>query len=169
MALDFPSNPTNGEVFGSYIWNASVGAWQAREESATVATMSPVAPVSASPGDIWINTSDGTSFVYYNDGSSSQWIEILASSVLDVPTINSIDDISDVNVTGATDGNGLVFDTATNTWVANKDTDAIKMNIQTISANYTMPAGYNGMSAGPITIADGVTVTIPAGSSWSIV
>ena len=169
MALDFPSNPVNGEVFGSYVWDSVRGVWKSREESATVAITSPTAPVSASPGDIWINTSDGTSFVYYNDGSSSQWIEILASSVLDVPTINSIDDISDVNVTGATDGNGLVFDTATNTWVANKDTDAIKMNIQTISANYTIPAGYNGMSAGPITIASGVVVTIPAGSSWSIV
>ena len=169
MALDFPSNPVNGEVFGSYVWNASVGVWQGREESAAVAITSPTAPTSANPGDIWINTSDGTSFVYYNDGSSSQWIEILASSVLDVPTINSIDDISDVNVTGATDGNSLVFDITTNSWVANKDTDAIKMNTQIISANYTIPAGYNGMSSGPITIADGVTVTIPDGSAWSIV
>lgn len=45
----------------------------------------------------------------------------------------------------------------------------IKLNTQTISANYSIPSGYNGMSAGPITIADGVVVTIPDGSSWSIV
>ena len=45
----------------------------------------------------------------------------------------------------------------------------IKLNEQTISANYSIPEGYNGLSAGPITIDDGVIVTIPDGSSWSIV
>jgi hypothetical protein len=45
----------------------------------------------------------------------------------------------------------------------------IKLNEQTISANYAIPAGYNGLSAGPITIASGVIVTIPTGSSWSVV
>jgi hypothetical protein len=42
-------------------------------------------------------------------------------------------------------------------------------NGQTINSNYTMTSSYNGMSAGPITVATGVTVTIPTGSSWSIV
>jgi hypothetical protein len=45
----------------------------------------------------------------------------------------------------------------------------IKLNEQTITANYSIPVGYNGLSAGPITIDDDVIVTIPAGSSWSIV
>lgn len=45
----------------------------------------------------------------------------------------------------------------------------IKLNLQTISANYTIPVGYNGLSAGPIIIANGVTVTIPDGSAWSVV
>lgn len=47
--------------------------------------------------------------------------------------------------------------------------EPIYLNGQTISANYSIPAGYNGISAGPITIAADVTVTIPVGSSWSIV
>lgn len=41
-------------------------------------------------------------------------------------------------------------------------------NGQTITANYTMNTGNNGQSAGPITIADGVTVTIPTDSTWVI-
>ena len=40
---------------------------------------------------------------------------------------------------------------------------------QTISANYTLTSNRNGLSAGPITIAAGVTVTIPSGASWVIV
>ena len=45
----------------------------------------------------------------------------------------------------------------------------IQLNGQIISASYEIPAGYNGVSAGPITIASGAVVTIPTGSSWSIV
>jgi hypothetical protein len=39
----------------------------------------------------------------------------------------------------------------------------------TISANYSITSGTNGMSAGPISIATGVTVTVPTGSTWVIV
>lgn len=46
---------------------------------------------------------------------------------------------------------------------------AIYENSQTISANYTISAGKNGLSAGPITISSGVTVTVPSGSVWTIV
>jgi hypothetical protein len=42
-------------------------------------------------------------------------------------------------------------------------------NFQTVRSNYTITTGSNAMSAGPITIADGVVVTIPDGSEWSIV
>jgi hypothetical protein len=42
-------------------------------------------------------------------------------------------------------------------------------NGQTITSNYTMTAGSNGMSAGPITIDTAATVTIPTGSRWAIV
>ena len=41
-------------------------------------------------------------------------------------------------------------------------------NANTISANYTIGTGNNAMSAGPITIASGVTVTIPSGSTWVV-
>jgi hypothetical protein len=43
------------------------------------------------------------------------------------------------------------------------------VNGQTVTANYTVPAGQNAMSAGPISIADGVTVTISDGSVWTVV
>ena len=43
----------------------------------------------------------------------------------------------------------------------------IRTNALTISENITIPATSNGMSAGPITIADGYTVTV--NGTWSIV
>ena len=42
-------------------------------------------------------------------------------------------------------------------------------NSQTISNNYTVGTNKNAMSAGPITIASGVTVTVPSGSTYTIV
>jgi hypothetical protein len=42
-------------------------------------------------------------------------------------------------------------------------------NANTISANYTIGTSNNAISAGPITVASGVTVTVPSGSVWTIV
>ena len=42
-------------------------------------------------------------------------------------------------------------------------------NGQTVSANYTITSGRNAMSAGPITVADTVTVTVGAGQTWTVV
>lgn len=42
-------------------------------------------------------------------------------------------------------------------------------NDQTVTANYTIPVGKNAMSTGPITIADGVTVTVSDGARYVII
>ena len=42
-------------------------------------------------------------------------------------------------------------------------------NDQTVTVNYSITSGKNAMTAGPITIADGVAVTIPDGATWTIV
>ena len=46
---------------------------------------------------------------------------------------------------------------------------AIFQNSQTISANHTIPVGSNGMSAGPVTINNGILLTISNGSTYTIV
>ena len=53
-------------------------------------------------------------------------------------------------VTGAS-GNGFVFE-----------------NDITVTGDYTITTGKNGMSAGPITIDSGISVTVPSGSVWSV-
>ena len=47
-------------------------------------------------------------------------------------------------------------------------TSGITENAATINANYTITTGANAMSTGAITIASGVTVTVPSGSNWVI-
>jgi hypothetical protein len=49
-------------------------------------------------------------------------------------------------------------------------TDAIFYNNgQTVTTDYTIPAGQNAGTFGPVTVNSGVTVTVPSGSTWSIV
>jgi hypothetical protein len=42
-------------------------------------------------------------------------------------------------------------------------------NGQTITTNYTLTTSKNAVSAGPVTINAGITVTVPSGASWVIV
>lgn len=42
-------------------------------------------------------------------------------------------------------------------------------NSQTVNADYTITNSRNAMSAGPITVASGVTVTVGTGETWTIV
>jgi hypothetical protein len=42
-------------------------------------------------------------------------------------------------------------------------------NAATITQSSTINAGHNAISAGPVTIDDGVSVTVPSGSVWTVV
>lgn len=42
-------------------------------------------------------------------------------------------------------------------------------NSATISQSSTINAGNNALSAGPVTINSGITVTVPSGSRWTVV
>jgi trimeric autotransporter adhesin len=47
--------------------------------------------------------------------------------------------------------------------------NGLMANATTVSTNYSLPSGNNALSAGPITVNSGVTVTIPSGSVWTVV
>ena len=42
-------------------------------------------------------------------------------------------------------------------------------NDKAVEVNYQVTSGKNAMSAGPISIAAGIAVTVPSGSVWTIV
>jgi hypothetical protein len=46
--------------------------------------------------------------------------------------------------------------------------NGIVVNSQTISSDYTIASGNNGMSAGTVSVDSGVTVTIASGSNWVV-
>lgn len=46
---------------------------------------------------------------------------------------------------------------------------SIYLNAITITKNSFVPTSYNGMSAGPVTINSGVSVTVASGSVWRVI
>lgn len=46
--------------------------------------------------------------------------------------------------------------------------NGIFVNSNTVTSSYSISSGTNGLSAGPVTIANGVTVTIASGQRWVI-
>lgn len=42
-------------------------------------------------------------------------------------------------------------------------------NAATVNTNSTINTGNNAISGGPVTIASGITVTVPSGSVWTVV
>ena len=74
------------------------------------------------------------------------------------------------SATGALGATSYTGDGSNLTGVASAVADGcIYENSQTISNNYTITTNKNAMSAGPITVASGVTLTIPSGSTYTIV
>ena len=71
-------------------------------------------------------------------------------------------------------GKYLTTDASTASWAtldtdANTTTKGLYEHEHTIDANYSIASGSNALSAGPITIDTGYSVTVPTGSTWVIV
>jgi hypothetical protein len=70
-------------------------------------------------------------------------------------------------VTGVFSGNVTADNTASANVVSSRNGLFLDANV--IPESYTLPAGFNAMSAGPIEIVDGANVTVPDGQRWTIV
>jgi hypothetical protein len=62
----------------------------------------------------------------------------------------------------------LTYDGTTLKAQAVNATNGIVVNSKTVSANYTIASGDNAMSSGPVTLSNGVTVTVSSGSRWVV-
>ena len=69
-----------------------------------------------------------------------------------------------------TDTSAEVYDGSAWTAVGGGNTtdEGLYEHSHTISANYSITSGNNALTAGPITINSGVSVTVPTGSTWVI-
>ena len=135
------SSPVNGMFRYSTTTNAfegyANGVWGAIGGGGgfEVATSPPSDP---DQGDTYWDSEEGNAYIYYEDGSSNQWVPLVPST----PPKSAEG--------GGTDEVFFQNDTA-------------------VTTDYELASGKNALSAGPITINSGVTVTVPSGQSWVIV
>jgi len=78
-AYNFPASPTNGQTVTvngiTYSYSTSKTRWQAIDNRVHRFAVSETAPTSPSVGDFWFDPNSLRTYVYYNDGSSNQWVQ----------------------------------------------------------------------------------------------
>tara|TARA_Y200000002_G_scaffold114397_2_gene93737 strand:+ start:18334 stop:20652 length:2319 start_codon:yes stop_codon:yes gene_type:complete len=99
---------------------------------------------------------------------------ISGANLTNLPASNLTGTVADARISTLTasklTGALPAIDGSSLTGVSSQKADGcITENSQTISNNYTMTTNKSGLSAGDITVASGVTVTIPSGSRYVII
>ena len=132
-------------------------------------------------GDWYFNTTTNKTRIY--NGSSWQDAVVDTSGVV-TKTSNTGSAVLPAGTDGERDGSpsaGYLRWNTTNTsaevydgsaWTAvgggNTTGEGLYEHAHTITANYSITSGNNALSAGPVTINSGVSVTVPTGSTWVI-
>jgi hypothetical protein len=129
-------------------------------------------PQASQTRDRFVATAGQTTF--NTSGYTVGYLDVYLNGVkLDVSDYDATDGSSVVLHSGATLDDVLDVIAFSTFEVANVDAGAKQgtfwENNTTISASYSITAGKNAGTFGPVTIADGVTVTVPDGSTWTIV
>lgn len=68
LAAMLPDAPSDGKTYGRFN-----GTWQPFSAAATTQDTPPSTPQN---GQLWYETDSGNTYIYYNDGSSSQWVQV---------------------------------------------------------------------------------------------
>jgi hypothetical protein len=73
--IDFPANPTVGQTFtaAGVTWTYDGAKWTLGPSAPNLITVSDTPPPNPSQGALWWESVNGQMYVFYNDGSSSQW------------------------------------------------------------------------------------------------
>ena len=140
-----------------YIGNIPVPqATQTRDNFTATASQTTFTTSGYTPGylDVYLNgvhldptdytATNGTDVVLATGATTGDVVSVVAFTTFEIAEIP----------TGATGGG----------------TDAVFYeNDQSVTADYTITTDKNAMTAGPVTIDTGVTVTVPTGSRWVVV
>jgi len=122
--------------------NVTITASGSGGSGATV-TVSNTAPTSPTTGALWVDSDFGDLNVYF----SNAWVIVGGGGSSDSE-----------NLTGNVKTGGTI--TATKPFF---------LGGTTISENTTIPANFNAMTPGPVTVSNNITITVPDGSTWTVV
>lgn len=104
------------------------------------------------------------------DTASEEVVEVTAAAGAVLTVVRGVDGTTAVShASGATFNHGVSARDYSEANAFINGGSPMFENTATVSANYSMGTGNNGISAGPVTVASGITVTVPSGSVWVVV
>jgi len=110
------------------------------------------------------------------DGTNTSWATAGVTAVNDTSTTTNLYPLFAAATSGSlttiyTGNAKLLYKPSTGELNAtvHRSSNGIHINSQTIAENYTIASGDNGLSAGPVTVNSGITVTVSSGSVWAVV
>lgn len=133
----------------------------------------PTVSISQASGSTngYLSSTDWTTFNNKGSGSVTS-VAVSAGTGISVSgspiTTSGTITVTNTGVTSVNGSTGAVTVTG-GQFFGSAATKAIAYNSRTIAENVTVTAGNNGLSAGPITINTGYTVTVETGAAWVIV
>jgi hypothetical protein len=105
---------------------------------------------------------------YTSSGTTLSRDTVLANSLGTTAKIDFASNSKDVFVTYPAAKS--VHEDSNNTAYAEQlgASNGIVINKQTVATSFSIPSGYSAMSAGPITINNGISITVPDGCRWVV-
>ncbi len=113
--------------------------------------------ISVNPGTTLVQKSSNTGSAYLPSGTTGQRDGSPAAGYLRFNSTTTSFEGYNGSAWGAIGGGG------------NTVSEGLFEHANTISANYSITSGNNAIAGGPITINSGISVTVPSGSTWTIV
>jgi hypothetical protein len=157
MALDFPSSPTNGQVYAGYTYDSSKLAWALTGTTVTNMTVSDVAPSNPLSGDAWFDSSTASVFIYYNDGTSGQWVQEYSNPAIDTALTNRVTTVENTRPLSE----NYIINGGFNIW--QRGTTAV-----TVNGNYSADRWIIGSSAGTNSVTQSTDIPTGLGFQYSL-
>jgi hypothetical protein len=136
-----------------------------------VTSVTGTSPISSSGGSTPAISLDNSGVTANTYGSSTA-IPVITVTAKGLITSVTTSSVSSLPSQTGNSGKYLTTDGSTASWATlatgNTTANGLWENSNTISSNYTITTNYNAMSVGDLTVANGVTVTVPSGSTWII-
>jgi hypothetical protein len=177
------SNTTTDGYLSSTDWNTFNGKQPAGTYVNSVSATSPITSTGGVTPTIAMPAATGSVNGYL---TSTDWTTFnnKSNTVGTVTSVGGTGTVNGLTLTGTVTSSGnltlggtldlssppAIGNTAPNTVAGTviQATNGIVVNSNTVSASYTIPSGSSAMSAGPMTVASGQTVTVSSGSRWVI-
>lgn len=182
MALNFPNSPTNGQAYldtasgNRYVYDSANTLWKYASNNSLVASSNNQVIYNSNGG---FTGSNGLTFsantLYANTVNVTGYLYGNGAFLTGVSTSGGLANTSGISFNGNLyfpSGNVAIGNTTSIQKfevVGNMAVSNFYENDINVASNVTITTGRNAMSAGPITINNGVVVTVPSGSTWTIV